>query len=115
MKETVSRPLFVEEHGLRLLLERDGVGVELGRLAYEEGDWAAKVKEAWELGRQAKERKRQDEGKALALEMECADAKNGETNLMSGARKRAEEGREMAKGLIAWVEQWWATASTITE
>ena len=27
----VSRPLFIEGHRLRLLLERDGVGVELSR------------------------------------------------------------------------------------
>ncbi|KIJ66909.1 hypothetical protein HYDPIDRAFT_85219 [Hydnomerulius pinastri MD-312] len=49
----VSRPLFVEEHGLKLLLSQQGVGVELFRAAYEVGDWASAVEEAWLLGRDA--------------------------------------------------------------
>lgn len=78
------RPLFVEEHGLRLLLERDGVGVELSRTAYEVGEWAEAVETAWQRGRAAKERKRQE----------------GETG------RRHEEGRVMAQELMDWVEEW---------
>ncbi|KAF8071748.1 transmembrane amino acid transporter protein-domain-containing protein [Lyophyllum atratum] len=47
----VSRPLFIEEHGLRLLLNREGVGVELSRQSYEAGDWALAVEEAWARGK----------------------------------------------------------------
>ena len=36
----VPRPLFIEEHGLRLFLEREGVGVELERVKYEVSEWA---------------------------------------------------------------------------
>ncbi|KAF9000646.1 hypothetical protein BDQ17DRAFT_1205065, partial [Cyathus striatus] len=54
----VSRPLFIEEHGLRLLLESEGVGVELGRQSYEAGDWASAVEEAWAKGRESKGKKR---------------------------------------------------------
>ncbi|PFH53134.1 hypothetical protein AMATHDRAFT_73660 [Amanita thiersii Skay4041] len=53
----VSRPLFIEEHGLRLLLEKEGVGVELSRASYEEGEWAKAISQAWELGREEKARK----------------------------------------------------------
>lgn len=44
---TVPRPLFVEEHGLRLFLEAEGVGIELSRHEYESGGWANKVEEAY--------------------------------------------------------------------
>ncbi|KAI0707127.1 hypothetical protein C8Q76DRAFT_629102 [Earliella scabrosa] len=80
----VPRPLFVEEHGLRLFLEREGVGVELERVKYEVGEWAEAVEEAWVRGREAKGRKRSE----------------GETG------RRREEGREMARYVVDWVERW---------
>ena len=76
--------LFVEEHGLRLFLEREGVGVELERVKYEVGEWAEAVEEAWVRGREAKARKRRE----------------GETG------RRREEGREMARYVVDWVERW---------
>ncbi|KAJ7471452.1 hypothetical protein B0H11DRAFT_2433424 [Mycena galericulata] len=84
----VSRPLFIEEHGLRRLLETDGVGVELSRELYEAGDWSGAIEEARQKGRVAKEAKRRD----------------GETGV--GVKKRAEEGRELATMIIRWVEKW---------
>ncbi|KAF8174465.1 hypothetical protein K438DRAFT_1848979 [Mycena galopus ATCC 62051] len=56
----VSRPLFIEEHGLRRLLDldHDGVGVELSRESYEAGDWAEAIETAWLNGRGAKGLKR---------------------------------------------------------
>lgn len=78
------RPLFIEEFGLRLLLNQEGVGVELSRLSYESGEWARAIDDAWQKGKELKARKR----------------KEGETG------KRREEGREMAKGLVEWVERW---------
>ena len=43
-----------------MLLDRDGVGVELSREAYEAGDWANKVQEAYSLGKKEKARKRRE-------------------------------------------------------
>ena len=83
---TVPRPLFIEEHGLRLYLEQEGVGVELSRTQYEMGEWADAVEEAYTRGREAKARKRQV----------------GETG------RRAEEGREMARYVVDWVGRWQA-------
>lgn len=83
----VSRPLFIEEHGLRLLLSRSGVGVELSREAYEAGEWAGAVEEAWVMGR---DRKRIRGGLSMA----------------DGAR-RNREGKEMARQVAEWVEDWW--------
>ena len=81
---TVSRPLFIEEHGLRLFLSREGVGIELSRQSYEAGDWAAAVEEAWMKGKHLKSRKR--------------------TEAAVGARSevREMEGREMAKKVVRW-------------
>ncbi|KAF8917219.1 hypothetical protein CPB85DRAFT_1374290 [Mucidula mucida] len=81
----VSRPLFVEEHGLRLLLDNEGVGVELPRASYEAGDWAEAVQEAWELGRDAKAKHRK----------------------AGGSNKRQEQGRQMASSFVDWVEECW--------
>ncbi|KIY51790.1 hypothetical protein FISHEDRAFT_36546 [Fistulina hepatica ATCC 64428] len=50
----VPRPLFVEEHGLRLWLTREGVGLELSQADYEDGRWSAAVSEAYERGRETK-------------------------------------------------------------
>ncbi|KAL6302490.1 hypothetical protein BKA93DRAFT_886963 [Sparassis latifolia] len=80
----VPRPLFIEEHGLRLLLDKEGVGVELSRSLYEVGEWADAIEEAWLRGRTAKERKR------LV----------GETGM------RKKEGEDMARRLVDWVEAW---------
>ncbi|KAI0682663.1 hypothetical protein C8T65DRAFT_750271, partial [Cerioporus squamosus] len=82
----VPRPLFIEEHGLRLYLEQEGVGVELSRTQYELGEWADAVEEAYNKGREAKARKR----------------KVGDTG------KRKEEGREMAQYVVDWVGRWQA-------
>ncbi|KAF9041890.1 hypothetical protein BDZ89DRAFT_1128587 [Hymenopellis radicata] len=81
----VSRPLFVEEHGLRILLDNEGVGVELPRASYEAGDWAEAVQEAWELGRDAKAKHRG----------------------AGGSNKRQEQGRQMASSFVDWVEECW--------
>ncbi|KAH9944850.1 hypothetical protein B0H21DRAFT_791976 [Amylocystis lapponica] len=80
----VPRPLFVEEHGLRLLLDCEGVGVELSRTSYEVGEWAGAVNEAWAKGRDAKRLKRRE----------------GETG------KRTKEGRAMAQDVVNWVRRW---------
>ncbi|KAF8896121.1 hypothetical protein BD779DRAFT_562934 [Infundibulicybe gibba] len=85
----VSRPLFIEEHGLRLLLDTKGVGVELPRQSYEAGDWAIAVELAWAQGGCAKEKKRVD--------MACG----------IGADKIRNEGRKIAETVINWTRVWW--------
>lgn len=57
---SVPRPHFVEEHGLRLLLEAEGTGVELSRHEYESGQWAKKVDEAYHKGRKVRHAKDHD-------------------------------------------------------
>jgi len=85
----VSRPLFIEEHGLRLFLSRAGVGVELSRQSYEAGDWAAAVEEAWLKGKHLKSRKRTEAAVGV------------------GSEVREMEGREMAKTVVRWTSDWW--------
>lgn len=88
----VSRPLFVEEHGLRHLLDNEGVGVELSRQSYEAGDWAAAISEAWIKGDAAKRKKREDMAMGI------------------GAGIRDGEGRKMAQGVVDWVNKWTASS-----
>lgn len=76
--------MFIEEHGLRLLLERDGVGVELSREDYEGGNWATAVEWAWKSGGDAKRLKRLE----------------GETG------KRQEEVKEMGRMVVDWILDW---------
>ncbi|KAJ6512735.1 hypothetical protein C8R45DRAFT_812615 [Mycena sanguinolenta] len=85
----VSRPLFIEEHGLRRLLDHDGVGVELSRESYEVGDWAAAIETAWQKGNAAKESKRKSDGAAAF-----------------GLKTREEEGGRLATMIIQWAEKW---------
>ncbi|KAF8199665.1 hypothetical protein BJ912DRAFT_949874 [Pholiota molesta] len=85
----VSRPLFIEEHGLRLLLDQEGTGVELAREAYEAGDWAAAVSEAFAKGKKAKDRKRDDMARGIDVD------------------KREAEGRKLAGTVTEWVWEWW--------
>lgn len=54
----VPRPLFIEEHGLRRLMEREGVALPLERDDFEAGRWAEHVEEAFERGREGKEEAR---------------------------------------------------------
>lgn len=85
----VSRPLFVEEHGLRLLLEKDGVGVELSRQSYEAGEWATAVYEAYLKGKPMKEVKR--------------------TSMVSGrgSKTREAEITRLTSEVLGWVRDWW--------
>ena len=91
----VSRPLFIEEHGLRLLLDQEGVGVEMSRQSYEAGDWSEKISEAVALGSEAKNRKRK--------EMEVEMAMNG-----AAVNPREEAGRELARTVVKWVKDRWS-------
>ena len=84
----VPRPLFVEEHGLLAYLEREGVGVRMERERYEVGEWAEAVREAWERGREGKERRRREGVK--------------------GSERRKEEGEKMARELVEWIGRWQA-------
>ncbi|KAG6879607.1 hypothetical protein C0992_000635 [Termitomyces sp. T32_za158] len=85
----VSRPLFIEEHGLRLLLDKEGVGVELSRQSYEAGDWALAVEEAWVQGKGAKERKRAEASAGIAMD------------------DKRQEGLDMARKVVSWTQGWW--------
>ncbi|KDR78951.1 hypothetical protein GALMADRAFT_244628 [Galerina marginata CBS 339.88] len=93
----VSRPLFIEEHGLRLLLDQEGVGVELSRQSYEAGDWASAVTEALAKGKDTKEKKRSDMGNEIGLD------------------KREEEGRDLAGTVTEWVRAWWKAGEPVND
>ncbi|KAG8704965.1 hypothetical protein FRC11_009416 [Ceratobasidium sp. 423] len=82
----VPRALFVEEHGLRMLMETAGTGVELPRERYEAGDWASAIEEAWALGAEKKITRR-----------------------LLGARgdaRRRRQGEQMAREFEAWLGLW---------
>jgi len=78
---------------LRLLLDREGVGVELSLQSYEDGDWAGAVEEAWAKGKGAKWRKR----------------KEGEFGI--GLMKREEDGKKLARKVLDWARDWWMLQS----
>lgn len=84
----MSRPLFIEEQGLRLLLQRDGVGIELSRESYENGDWATVVQEAWLKGKDAKALKRQNARLGLGMNLQ-------------------QEGRDVARRVVDWAKSCW--------
>lgn len=106
----VSRPLFIEEHGLRLLLEQEGVGVELSRQSYEAGDWASAVEEAFARGEDMKARKRKYGDPAWRCSEDandgCAGVCGGGLSVGSGAKDRQVEGREMAAQVMDWIKKW---------
>ncbi|CAE6414520.1 unnamed protein product [Rhizoctonia solani] len=82
----VPRALFVEEHGLRMLMEMAGTGVELPRERYEAGDWASTIEEAWTLGAEKKIARR-----------------------LLGARgdaRRRRQGEQMAREFETWLGLW---------
>ncbi|KIK62917.1 hypothetical protein GYMLUDRAFT_259693 [Collybiopsis luxurians FD-317 M1] len=90
----VSRPLFIEELGLRILLEKEGVGVEMSRQEYEGGRWVERVREAWEKARVAKEWKRK---------VKEGEKRDGACEI----GEKEEEIRNMAKVVVNWVEDCW--------
>lgn len=54
----VPRPLFVEEFGLKRLMQQRGTSLELDRADFEAGRWEFHVAEAYERGREEKEESR---------------------------------------------------------
>ncbi|KAJ3778064.1 hypothetical protein FB446DRAFT_699449 [Lentinula raphanica] len=86
----VSRPLFIEELGLKILLEKEGVGVEMSRADYEGGRWVERVKEAWEKTRVANQCRTGDSEKEAEVITE-----------------RKAEIERMAEVVVDWVEDWW--------
>jgi hypothetical protein len=88
----VPRPLIVEEHGLRVLMENQGVGVLLSQESYENGDWANKIEEAYEKGKYVKSIKRK----------------------MGWDDTRKREADQLAKDLVAWLTEWHSGVETLS-
>ncbi|KAG7089308.1 hypothetical protein E1B28_011004 [Marasmius oreades] len=111
----VPRPLFIEEHGLKLLLQESGVpDVELTREEYEKGDWAAKVYEAWTKGKEGKRQKRVEEGSGASVDVLDGESstKSGVLDVtvpgMIGIQRRQREGTELAMRIVQWVDECWS-------
>ncbi|KAF9260075.1 hypothetical protein L218DRAFT_947154 [Marasmius fiardii PR-910] len=90
----VSRPLFIEEHGLKLLL-RDSGGIELTGEEYERGDWATKVHEAWTKGKEGKKQRRLEEDPVNSVLLLLGWL------VSSGGREK--EGSLLRKSLSGWM------------
>jgi hypothetical protein len=73
-----------------VLLDREGVGIELSRQKYEAGDWCLAVTEAFISGQDMKERKRYEMANGI------------------GVDKRAQEGKKLARTVTDWVRAWWS-------
>lgn len=100
----VSRPLFIEEHGLRMYLDQEGVGIELSRSGYENGDWAKSVEEAYCKGWEIKEAKRRKEYEFYKMlkKLDEQGVDGGDERRLS---ERERQGREMARGVVEWVDK----------
>ncbi|EKM78647.1 hypothetical protein AGABI1DRAFT_128934 [Agaricus bisporus var. burnettii JB137-S8] len=105
----VSRPLFVEEHGLRMYLDQEGVGIELSRSGYENGEWAHSVEQAYIRGQDMKQRKRENElefhTQIQSSTKETSGGGDHDTNERLSERER--QGRQMARDVIDWVDDVW--------
>ena len=100
----VSRPLFIEEHGLRMYLDQEGVGVELSRVGYEGGEWARSVEEAYYKGRDRKEAKRRKEYEFCRV-LKQLDQEGVGSDDDRRLSERERQGRDMARGVVEWVEK----------
>ena len=85
MSTTVPRPLFIEEFGLVRLMHQRGVSLSLSRDDFEAGRWEHHILEAWEQGREAKEKQR----------------KSGYVDERAAATIRGE----IEKFLVGWAER----------
>lgn len=52
----VPRPLFVEEFGLKRLMEASGTALPMTRADFEAGNWAKLIEQAYELGREKRQK-----------------------------------------------------------
>ncbi|KAJ8088553.1 hypothetical protein PM082_022626 [Marasmius tenuissimus] len=112
----VPRPLFIEEYGLKLLLQESKVpGVELTREEYEKGEWAGKVHEAWMKGKAGKNERRDEEVSVdLAGNTDFARSDSDRKVMgaqlpgMVGIERRLREGQEMAMEVVRWVDECWS-------
>ncbi|KAL0565423.1 hypothetical protein V5O48_016597 [Marasmius crinis-equi] len=111
----VPRPLFIEEHGLKLLLQQAQVpGVELTREEYEKGEWASKVNEAWIRGKTGKRARRLEELEPASVDPATQGTGSAIPTLkpripgMVGIERRHREGREMAMRVVQWVDECWS-------
>ncbi|KXN91654.1 L-arabinokinase [Leucoagaricus sp. SymC.cos] len=100
----VSRPLFIEEHGLRMYLGQEGVGIELSRAGYEGGEWARSVEEAYCKGWEMKETKRRKEFD-FCMKMKKLDEEGVDPKDERRLSERERQGREMARDVVEWVDR----------
>lgn len=56
----VPRPLFVEEFGLKRLMETRGTCLSMSRADFEAGRWASLVLQAYEMGKEKKKNHRRE-------------------------------------------------------
>ncbi|GAA6061561.1 hypothetical protein JCM10212_001093 [Sporobolomyces blumeae] len=89
----VPRPLFVEEFGLKRLMQARGVSLELARTDFEAGRWEFHIEEAYERGRATKDDARargfEDEGAAEIISREIERFMDDEER--RGRRRRPRE------------------------
>ena len=74
---------------MRVLLDREGVGIELSRQKYEAGDWSLAVTEAFINGQDMKRMKRYEMANGIDVD------------------KRELEGKKLAGKVTDWVKAWW--------
>ena len=74
------------------MLEESGVGVELTRSAYEAGEWAGAVREAWLRGKARKAQQRAYFGPG-------------------GTKRRPVS--NVPNQVVEWVEEWWRVEDAV--
>ena len=77
---------------MRLLLDEEGTGVELSRAAYEQGDWAGAVEEAYTRGAASKALKRALESRVVSGRKEDVVLDDEAASCIAGARIAHGEG-----------------------
>jgi hypothetical protein len=93
-----------------MYLDQEGVGIELSRTGYENGEWAQSVEEAYLRGQEMKRRKKEKELEFYtqtqpSVQETFTGGNNGNDNGRLSARER--QGREMARNVIDWVDSVW--------
>jgi hypothetical protein len=85
-----------------MYLDQEGVGIELSRAGYENGEWAQSVEEAYLRGQDMKRRKKEEELEFYAQTQ--LPGGGGGDKINGWLTERERQGREMARDVVDWVD-----------
>ncbi|KAI1296064.1 hypothetical protein EDD11_007612 [Mortierella claussenii] len=109
----VSRPQFIEEHGLIRMMKNHGLPVEMTAEEFETGHWQRAILEADRQSEEEKEGRRLFEDSCSSGENSCGDDDDLEVDVQSVGKKQIRDAEESLRRMMTTMEENASSVATV--